>query len=195
MAPSPIACCSGLRAIFRWKVAQDAAVDAGFDALQLIRRDRLGVGEVKAQAVGRHQRACLAGVLAQFLAQFGMQQVGGGVVAHDITAALCVHLGNSRLANLGCAPDHLARCARSHRRLVCAYRLRRSPRQLSAARITPVSETCPPRLDIEACIRQEDFDRLPRGGHIRPALHPRSAPAVCLPLSGVYGSYVTPFGA
>ena len=59
------------------------------------------MGEVKAQAVWRYQRACLAGVLTQHRAQLGVQQVGGGVVAHDVAPALHIHAGNRPVANLG----------------------------------------------------------------------------------------------
>ena len=112
MAPSPIACCSGLMAMFRRIIAQDGPVDAGFDLLQLLGCHRLRVGEVEAQPVGGDQRAGLAGMLAQHAAQLGVQQVGGGVVAHDVLAALGVHPGDRQVAHLGLAAHHLAVRAR-----------------------------------------------------------------------------------
>ena len=45
------------------------------------------MGEVEAQAVGCDQRASLADVLAEHRPQAGMEQVRGGVIAHDVPAA------------------------------------------------------------------------------------------------------------
>ncbi len=49
--------------------------------------------EIEAQTIRRDQRAGLAGMLTQYLVQRGMQEVGRGVIAHDIVAAAHVHLG------------------------------------------------------------------------------------------------------
>ena len=68
------------------------------DLGQLGRRDRLVVGEVEAQPVGRHQRALLADVGAEHRAQGPVQQVGAGVVAADGVAALDVDAGGGLLA-------------------------------------------------------------------------------------------------
>ena len=46
-------------------------------------RDGLKVGEVEAQAIRLHQRACLMHVVAQHLLQRRVQQVGGAVGAAD----------------------------------------------------------------------------------------------------------------
>ena len=60
---------------------------------------RLGVvREVEAQAVRRDQRALLADVVAEHLAQRGVQQVRRGVVAPDRLAALAVDGGQRVLA-------------------------------------------------------------------------------------------------
>ena len=49
------------------------------------------MGEVKAQAVGRHQRARLLDVWAQHLPQRGVQQVRAGMVPHGGPARLRIH--------------------------------------------------------------------------------------------------------
>ena len=46
--------------------------------------------EVKAQVLGRHQRASLGNMLAQDLLKGGVEQVGGGVVTAQETTALGV---------------------------------------------------------------------------------------------------------
>ena len=51
--------------------------------------ERGAVGEVEAELVGAHRRAGLAHVGPEQLAQRGVQQVGGGVVAHRRVAGAC----------------------------------------------------------------------------------------------------------
>ena len=67
-------------------VAQHFAVGEVFDVLQLLVVERGEVREVEAQMRGIDQRARLLHVLAQHLAQRGMQQVRAGVVAHGVFA-------------------------------------------------------------------------------------------------------------
>ena len=61
-------------------VVGDPAVDPVLDAVDVLGRQRLAVGEVEAQLVGPHGRAGLAHVRAEPLAQRRVQQVRGGVV-------------------------------------------------------------------------------------------------------------------
>ncbi len=53
------------------------------DAAQFVRRDRLGMHKVEAQAVRRHQRATLRDVVAQHLPQRLVQNVRRGVMGAD----------------------------------------------------------------------------------------------------------------
>ncbi len=67
------------------------------------------MGEVEAQLVRAHVRAGLAHVRAQPLAQRGVQQVGGGVVAHRGQARLALDGGRDRLAGTELALQRLER--------------------------------------------------------------------------------------
>ena len=62
------------------------------------RREAAVEGVVEAQVVGRHQRARLAGLLAQRVAQRAVQQVRAGVVAHRAGAPVGIDLGGELLA-------------------------------------------------------------------------------------------------
>lgn len=64
------------------------------DSLELLGRQGLEVREVKAQVLGRHQRAGLGDVLTHDLLKRGVEQVGGGVVAAQETTALGVERGS-----------------------------------------------------------------------------------------------------
>lgn len=66
---------------------KDLLVDQVFHRADLLSGHGLEVREVKAQALGRHQRTGLVDVVAQDLLQGGVEQVGGGVVATEQTAA------------------------------------------------------------------------------------------------------------
>ncbi len=57
------------------------------------------MGEVEAEAIGSDQRTCLPSVLAEHAVQRGVEQVGGGVVAHDVPAPAGVD-GRARLVAL-----------------------------------------------------------------------------------------------
>ena len=72
------------------EVLAHGLVGQRLDLAQLLRRQRLEMGEVEAQAVRRDQRAGLAHVRAEHLAQGGVQDVGAGVVAHDVAAQALV---------------------------------------------------------------------------------------------------------
>lgn len=88
-------------------VATDFGVDDILQGLQLFRLDRLEVAEVETQALAVHQRALLLYVVAQYLAQRGMQQVGRGVVERGGLAYRGVDLGLDRAADAQVAPgDH-----------------------------------------------------------------------------------------
>ena len=71
-------------------VAQHLPVGEVFDVLQLFVVDRGEVREVEAQMRGIDQRARLLHVLAQHIAQRGMQKVRAGVVAHGGAADFVV---------------------------------------------------------------------------------------------------------
>ncbi len=68
------------------KVVQDGIVDHRLDPIQLSPCHSIRMVEVETEPIGRHQRACLASVPAENGLQGGVEQVGGGVVAHDVHA-------------------------------------------------------------------------------------------------------------
>ena len=72
-------------------VFADAGVDFLLDSLQIARRDRAGVREVKAQSVWGDQRACLMHMRAQNVAQRVMQDMGRGMVQHRGVAPRAIH--------------------------------------------------------------------------------------------------------
>src|SRR5690606_14973135 len=69
-------------------VDRNLVVHDAHDGLQLLGLDRLHRGEVKAEAVGRDERAGLADILAEDDAKGLVQQVGRGVVTADLLATL-----------------------------------------------------------------------------------------------------------
>ena len=75
--------------------SEDLLVDQVLDSLELLRGQSLEVREVKAQVLGRHQRAGLGDVLAQDLLKGGVEQVRGGVVAAQEATALGVERGGN----------------------------------------------------------------------------------------------------
>ena len=64
------------------------------------------MGEVEAHVAVVDQLAGLLHVVPQDLAQGGLEQVGGGVVAHDGPAALAVHLGGDLVPQVQGAAFH-----------------------------------------------------------------------------------------
>ncbi len=80
-------------------ILADHGVDLGLDALQLFRRHRLGMAEIEAQPLGRHQRALLRDMRPQHTLQRGMQQMGGGVIGAGGAAAFGIHLQIHRIAD------------------------------------------------------------------------------------------------
>ncbi len=90
---------------------QNVRVGRGFDGRQIFPAQGLGVGEIKAQAVGVHHRALLMHPFAQAFAQFGLQNMGGRVVAHDVPAPLAVDLGIGRVADPDGAAEDRAHMA------------------------------------------------------------------------------------
>ena len=73
--------------------SEDLLVDQVLDSLELLGGQGLEVREVKAQVLGRHQRAGLGDMLAQDLLKGGVEQVRGGVVAAQEATALGVERG------------------------------------------------------------------------------------------------------
>ena len=73
--------------------SEDLLVDQVLDSLELLGGQGLKVREVKAQVLGRHQRAGLGDMLAQDLLKGGVEQVRGGVVAAQEATALGVERG------------------------------------------------------------------------------------------------------
>ena len=73
--------------------SEDLLVDQVLDSLELLGGQSLEVRKVKAQVLGRHQRAGLGDVLAQDLLKGGVEQVRGGVVAAQEATALGVERG------------------------------------------------------------------------------------------------------
>ncbi len=81
-------------------VGEDPLVHAVLDVAQLLGAQRRGVAEVEAQLVGADVGAGLAHVLAEALAQRGVQQVRGGVVALGRVAGGVVDAGEHGLVGV-----------------------------------------------------------------------------------------------
>ena len=82
------------------QTVQNSTVDQILHLVQLLGGDAFKVSEVETQAVRLHQRACLMDVVAQYLHQRGIQQVGGAVGAADGGAADGVNRGGHGIADL-----------------------------------------------------------------------------------------------
>ncbi len=78
------------------------------DAAQLVRGDRLGMDEVEAQAIRRHQRAALRDVVAEHLPQGLVQKMRRGVMGADRRAPGMIDLEQQRGARLQRALLHRA---------------------------------------------------------------------------------------
>src|SRR3990172_1896581 len=87
---------------------EDPLVDAPLDGRALLRREGGEVREVEAQPVGRHQRSRLLGVIPQHFVQCPVQQVGGGVVAHDVPPPRAVERGADAVADADLPPRDAA---------------------------------------------------------------------------------------
>ena len=83
-------------------------VDHLLDAFDLFGGHRVGLGEVEAQIFGRDERACLTGMVAEDFVQRLVQQMRGGVIAHDVVTAGCVHFGDGFVAHFGLTRDDLS---------------------------------------------------------------------------------------
>jgi hypothetical protein len=79
------------------RILQHVVVRQILDLLQLLGRDRLGMREVEAQAVGRDQRALLRHVIAEHLAQRLVQQMRRRMVGADCRAARVIDLERERV--------------------------------------------------------------------------------------------------
>jgi hypothetical protein len=89
-------------------VLKNLRVDQTLDLFDFGVVERRVVGEIEAQAAGIDHAAGLLDMLAQHLAQRGVQQVGGGVVAHGIAPALHVHRSNGYIPHARFAAHHFA---------------------------------------------------------------------------------------
>jgi len=87
-------------------VIEDGVINDRLDLGDLRRRHRLRMGEVEAQPVGGDERARLARVVTQDAVERGVQQVGGGVVAHDVPPSAGVHGRQRRLPLARIALEH-----------------------------------------------------------------------------------------
>ena len=122
------------------------------------------MGKVEAQPVGRDQRAGLAGMLAQHGVQLGVQQVGGGVVAHDILAAGRVDPGDRHVAGARCAVHDLADM-HDHARGWLAHIVHpHFPARLACRDNRAGIGDLPTRFDVEAGFWQQDLDLIARLG-------------------------------
>ena len=89
------------------QVGRHGVVQVQLDGLQFLGADGLVVGEVEAQALRFHQGAGLLDVVAQVTPQHRLEEVGGGVVAHDAAAARGVHGKMRRVVDVDDAFLHL----------------------------------------------------------------------------------------
>ena len=89
-------------------VLQHDVVGDVLDALQFLRRDRLGVREIEAQALRRDQRATLGNVIAEHEAQRLVQQMGRRMVGADRAAPGAIDFELQRQAGLERALLHRA---------------------------------------------------------------------------------------
>ena len=89
-------------------VLQDDGIGKALDLRHILVAQRLAVGEVEAQALGRDQRAGLMHVRAQAIAQRGVQHVRARVVAHDVPAPVGVDGRLGRVTDLDGACRHRA---------------------------------------------------------------------------------------
>ena len=89
-------------------ILANLGVDDIFQRLDLLRLDRFEVAEVKTHALAVNQRAFLLNVLAQNLAQGGVQQVGGRVVQRRGVTHIGVHLGFNGFAHFQAARSNHA---------------------------------------------------------------------------------------
>ena len=87
---------------------EDAQVDGLFDGAEPVAADRLGIGEVKPQAIGLDLAPGLLGVLAQDRAQGVVQEMRGRVGAPDRAAAVGVDPGADRLVDRDFTARHVA---------------------------------------------------------------------------------------
>ena len=88
----------------RLRGTQDPAIHQFLHAANLLRRERLAIGEVEPQPVGRHQRSGLTHSRTQNVPQRRLEQVGRRVVALDRSAPRRRHLGVDRLCLPQVAP-------------------------------------------------------------------------------------------
>ena len=81
--------------------------------------------KVEAEPIRRDQRAFLLHMIAQLVTQGGVQQVGGGVVARDVVAALAFNSGYCAVTDGWIAFHHFAYMYRSDQSpVVSSLRLR-----------------------------------------------------------------------
>ena len=91
------------------EAGEDGVVDQGADLRQLLRRDRLEMGEVEAQTVRLHQGPGLMDVSAQDLLEGGVQEMRGGMGPADGGAALLIVRAGHGVADPEASPFQDAR--------------------------------------------------------------------------------------
>ena len=89
-------------------IGKNLGVHQAFDLGHLRRRHAHAVCEVEARALRTDQGTFLLNVASQHFAQRFVHQMGGAVVAHDVLAPLCIHLGNQGIAHAQFALQHRA---------------------------------------------------------------------------------------
>ena len=91
MAPCAIASAYGRSSILVATARETQFAHHVLDRVAIVLGERAVEGEVEAQAIGMHQRSRLAHAGSQPLAQRGVEQMGGGVVALGAPAQRLVH--------------------------------------------------------------------------------------------------------
>ena len=118
--------------------------DLVLDRAALVVGQRPVEREVEAQVVGRHERAGLAGPLADHVAQRPVEQVRAGVVAHRVGAPLGVDVGVDGLADPQPAVERAAMDDQAADRLLGVLDREERRCRRPASRRTPRSPTWPP---------------------------------------------------
>ncbi len=138
IAPLATAALYGFSSVTHVDVVPDRAIHAQFDLGLLGGLHRSVMREVESQTIGLHERALLVHVLAEHLAQRGVQEMRGGVIALGVPP----HVG-------GHARVHRTERERAAQRPAVTVRpsiLRTSSTSTRhpCPTISPLSEICPP---------------------------------------------------
>ena len=151
---------------------------ASICALLVVRQRPIAV-VVEAQVVGRHQRARLAGLLADGVAQRAVQQVRAGVVAHRPRAPLGVDLGSHRVAHGDACRADVPRWTISPGTGRCVSSTVKSDAAVGSAEHALVADLAA-ALGVERRLVEDDL-RLGVGGRraARPPARPRARRTRC----------------